>query len=686
MRGITMKSGLFLCLGIMLSSGYLDAEEVTGIQQDQTSAILQAVETWREKWSSGDADGYFSAYAADFHPEKTMSFATWKKHKQSLFHARKDIHVKTVNIHIKDAGDANHVVVSFYQQYNSKAYNSIDNKELTLSRQEGAWKIVRERVIPFPRVEVIADGGANKNTDNPTTDQPTAENPAEAPADQNSDIAVNQISPITPASDVPGTDTPQEKAATAESGHEPAVSQSTNMPDQQPVLTTAKTEQPAVAAEQPDDWNQSADMADLSTIFRDALKNDPELRSSVLETEAQEDIRKQARAGFLPTMSLKASRTETYQNITSSDNVVFAAGKTHFPTNDVTLTLRQPVFHYDALISYRQSETNVKKSQIERAASRQDMIIRVVDAYLTVLFSQDDVTRARAEKSAVEHNLKFVEAKQRAGQASRADVLEARARYGAVQALMVETQDALARSLDGLQMISGHPVVKIASLDATHTLPRPDPEDVGEWVDAAGTDNLKVQAQKMAVDVAEKEVARLQAGHYPTVDLVGRYNYKDTKGTLFGGGSKVGTADVLVELNVPILEGGRVVYKVREAEVRYQQAKQHLEKLRRDAKREARSSFSSAVSGLSKMDALRMAVEAQEGVLQVKQQGMLSGLNTSLEVLDVQRNLFFARREYAKARYDYLKYNLHLKKSVGRLSDSDIETLNHLLHHNGSDS
>jgi len=426
--------------------------------------------------------------------------------------------------------------------------------------------------------------------------------------------------------------------------------------------------------------------ATLSEIYKQAIEHDPKLRASILETQAQIEIKKQSRAAFLPTVSLKVNRTETQQNINSSDNTVFAVSSTRFPTNELTVSLRQPVFHYDSWVGYDQASDNIRKSEVELSAARQDMIIRVIDAYMAVLLGQDDLQRAQAEAGAVESSLRLVKARRSSGQATLADLLEAKARFGSVQAMVIEAKEALANSLNRLQAVSGQRIKRVASLKKGQLLPHPEPWDAEAWEHAAEADNLKVQVQVLVVDVANKEVSRQRAGHYPTIDLVGRYNYRDTKGTLFGGGSKVGTTDVLLEMSVPIFEGGRVYYKTREAEIRHQQAQEDLEELRRSAKQKARSAFSALVSGLARIEALKQAIEAQESVVRLRKQGLRSGLNTNLKVLDAMRDLFFVRRDYAKARYEYLKNTMLLKQASGRLSDEDIAAVNSILGFKRTDS
>jgi outer membrane protein len=62
--------------------------------------------------------------------------------------------------------------------------------------------------------------------------------------------------------------------------------------------------------------------------------------------------------------------------------------------------------------------------------------------------------------------------------------------------------------------------------------------------------------------------------------------------------------------------------------------------------------------------------------LEAKKEGFKSGLFPSLAVTDAERDLYQAKREYAKSQYDYILNSLRLKKAVGLLKEGDIATVN----------
>jgi outer membrane protein len=81
------------------------------------------------------------------------------------------------------------------------------------------------------------------------------------------------------------------------------------------------------------------------------------------------------------------------------------------------------------------------------------------------------------------------------------------------------------------------------------------------------------------------------------------------------------------------------------------------------------------VGGVSLVEALRQSVSSQQSALEAKEAGVRSGVATLLVVLDAQRDLFLARRDYAQARYDYLLNGLRLKQLAGTLSERDLESI-----------
>ena len=179
----------------------------------------------------------------------------------------------------------------------------------------------------------------------------------------------------------------------------------------------------------------------------------------------------------------------------------------------------------------------------------------------------------------------------------------------------------------------------------------------------------------MAVDIAGLESTRQRAGNRPTLNLVGSFTRQDAGGSLYGAGQKSDVADIGLRLNIPLTDGGMTSSLTREAVARNEKAVQEHEMESRRTERLARSAFSSVVASTQTLGALRKAVIAQEGALQLRLEGFNSGLYNVVAVMDAYRLYHAAQRDFLQVRYDYLINRLKLKQAVGTLGRGDLEDI-----------
>jgi outer membrane protein len=196
-------------------------------------------------------------------------------------------------------------------------------------------------------------------------------------------------------------------------------------------------------------------------------------------------------------------------------------------------------------------------------------------------------------------------------------------------------------------------------------------------MEAAIKQNPRVLLQSLVVQVSRQEVLLQKAGHMPTLDLSARLNDRDTEDA--GAVNKAETSELLVRLTIPLYQGGIVSSRTRRAHQLHQKAQQDLTAMQRAVQRSARAAYHGIISAISKVNALAKSVRSQELALLSKREGYRSGLFTTLDVLDAERDVYEVKRDYARARYEYLLNSLGLKHSVGTLSEADLEGVNRWL-------
>lgn len=410
----------------------------------------------------------------------------------------------------------------------------------------------------------------------------------------------------------------------------------------------------------------------LLEVYALALNMDPKFRAVKAEAKASGTVIDQARAGLLPTIKFETEKVTTRQEIINSDNPIYGVGVKTFPTYTRTLSLTQPIFRLDLIQRYNQAESIVQQAQYTVLAAEQDLMLRTVAAYLIVLAAGDSLALATAEREAVGKLLDLTREKRKMGLGTITQLHDAEARFAVTTAREIEARNKLRDARQGLREITGRTIEDVQVLRNDFPLEAPEPAAVEPWIESALTRNLLLQARRAGVEVARKEIDRQRAGHVPNLMMMLSRNRKDAGSTLYGGGSEVDTTDMTFRLTVPIFEGGLTTAVTEEAVYRHQKAQEEFEQEYRSVERAARAAFDGTMNGVNLIQALKQSVVAQQSALEAKSEGYKAGLNTVLPVLDAQRDLYLARRDYAQSRYDYLINRLKLKQTAGTLAETDL--------------
>jgi outer membrane protein len=421
---------------------------------------------------------------------------------------------------------------------------------------------------------------------------------------------------------------------------------------------------------------QTVQAEDLLELWPVAMAQDGKYQSARHRYLADQESINQSRALLLPTVSLLYETKKTDQDINKSDNAVFESGSESYDTTTAGITVTQSIFDYSHWQRYAQSKISVNKAEVEFNLARQELLLRLAESYFLVLERGDQLETVLTEKAAMQKHLELSERKLASGLGRRVDVEDARARYLNALSKEVELQSRLEDSRYGLREVLGSIPKKLLALRPNIELQPPVPDSVDEWITKASQYNLELRALSLSLQVEQKEINALRGEHYPTLDLVYRDFNTDTGGSVFGGGSDVDEADIILQLNVPLYSGGATSSKVRQAIEKRYSVMEDINNKRRVVEREAQDAFSRIRSAIVQIGALEQSVKAQKSLVQSRSRGYRSGKNSILDLLDAQQDLSQAEQALTKARYDYVLNILRLKFAVGDLQEEDLATVN----------
>ena len=416
---------------------------------------------------------------------------------------------------------------------------------------------------------------------------------------------------------------------------------------------------------------------DMMTTYKLAAEQDPTYRAAINIYEAENARLGVARSGILPFLGADAGSTRRSQKNTSNDGIPGLDGEANFNIESWSVQFRQALFDVPAWEVYQQAKVNVEKASLDLTSAQQELIYRVANVYGLALVAEENLRVSEAEKTALAEQLELDKERLNVGLGTVTNLYATESRYNLAISNVIEADFSLRDALVALKELTGQEPgeLKVIAGDKPPLDP-PAPDSVDFWVDTALKNNLDYLASQRSVEIADREVSRIKAGHLPVLGLVARHSNIDADGSLSGSGRLSENTDVALQLDIPLIQGWGVVAGTKEARALYQAVLQEQEGVRRSVDRTSRSAYQAIKSGISRLQALKSAVKAGTSTVEAKREGFKAGVNTNVEVLDAVRDLYFSERDYINAKYQFILSTLQLKRVAGSLKVTDLEVVN----------
>jgi TolC family type I secretion outer membrane protein len=419
-----------------------------------------------------------------------------------------------------------------------------------------------------------------------------------------------------------------------------------------------------------------AAIENLASLYQKALEYDAQYRDAVANTEADREEINKARSLFMPKVQLTANVGQGVTDRTAQTLVGEVETHSDYNIKNYALSIKQPLFNKEAMASYRGTQAFVKGKEALLEKENSTLITRIATTYFETLYAQEMIMVTRNKIEAVQQQLDQAHRRYEHGEGTVTEISEAQANLDLAQAELIDAKNALDTYIQTLSDITGQTVEQVAALNPDR-LPTSMPESaqLEDWLRDAENNNPDITSARYALEAARQDVERKQAGHYPTLDLVGvrSYSENDNNNTI---GLSFDTTTVALQLNMPIFAGGYTSASVRQARDREQAAEEQLKLRTRNTNAAIKKYFNSIQGGLLAIEAYEQAVKSGETALEGTQKGFSAGLRTNIEVLNAQQKLYSSRLDLSKARYMLVNDIVNIKQTAGLLDLEQLQSLN----------
>ena len=415
---------------------------------------------------------------------------------------------------------------------------------------------------------------------------------------------------------------------------------------------------------------QGPGAAPLTITLQDALQrarlNDPQYRSALTDLGVAREDRVQARAGLLPNLNYNTSfvYTEGTGPLPESCRLSATCPATRFIANNgVHEYISQADVHQGISLTnfadYRRAAAALAQARAKAEIATRGLVVTVTQSYYGLVVAQRKYATAQRAAAEAARFLDIGQKLETGGEVAHADVIKARIQAQQQQRDLQEAQLDMERTRLDLAVL----LFADFNLDFTvvDDLQTPEPLPTFAEAEAAGKkNNPELRAALAGYEVANHEVTAAWGGLLPSLSMDYFYGIDSNKFALRADGIRNLGYSTVATLQIPVFSWGSDRSKLKQAELRRDQAHVELTYAQRQLLGHLRQYYSEAETSRSEMESLASSAELAAESMRLTTLRYQAGESTVLEVVDAQNTLTQARNAYddGQSRYRVAVANL----------------------------
>ena len=407
-------------------------------------------------------------------------------------------------------------------------------------------------------------------------------------------------------------------------------------------------------------WRDFFADARLQQIVAIALKNNRDLRVSMLNVAAARSQYQITRAELLPTLDAVGSQTKSR---TPKDLSLF--GQTISNQYSVGVNASWEIDFFGRIQSLKDQALEQYFALAEtRKAAEISLVSQVADQYLTMLSDDDQLTVTRNTLKTADESYRITKLQFDNGVGTELDVRQAQ---GIQQQAAANLQSQLrlrAQAENALVLLIGEPL----PADLPPGLPL-DSQNLLTDIPAGLPSDLLIRRPDIAsaehsLLAANANIGAARAAFFPKISLTGSFGtLAPSLGTLFKPGSAAWS--FAPQISIPIFEGGTNIANLDLAQIQKRIEIANYEKAIQTAFREVADGLAARGTYDEQIKALELFVKSQARGLELSDMRYRNGVDSYLSVLTAQTNLYTAQQLLITARLNRATNLVDLYRELG---------------------
>lgn len=372
------------------------------------------------------------------------------------------------------------------------------------------------------------------------------------------------------------------------------------------------------------------------------LENHPRIEAAKQTVKSLEEGLRVSQKSWFPGLSVTGNQAkEDRNNVSGTDDV-------HIKSNELKLTLTQPVYHFGSKSAATQiSRLSLAQAEKTLELTRQSLILEIGAAQMGVSTAIEKLRYAKRSLTNLQKQTKLEGIRVKSGAGVSTDVLQAKVQLAGAKARLVAAEGQLNTQENRYLAVFGelqNEFLKSRKL----RLPAEDlPEDVEEALEIARKNNFQLQTLEDAVSLSKASLSQIKADQiWPKIDFTVDKSFKENVGGTRGKAQEY-VAKLQFTYNFNL--GFSAVNNIDAARANYLAAQKQLDDARRLIDEAVRNAFVAYKQALQNAILLREQADLSKAFLELARKERKLGKRSLLEILSGETAEINSRSDSAEA-------------------------------------
>ncbi len=414
---------------------------------------------------------------------------------------------------------------------------------------------------------------------------------------------------------------------------------------------------------------RQANLYTLQESISEALVNNHGLRAQQETIHQAENALRQARAGFLPKLSMnysynRQSEQRLFRSTIPGGGSIATSSRDNYQWRG---SVTQPLFTGFALLSsYDLARLGVDESEMGLELEELDLALRVKEAYFNILIADKSIEVAEKDVTARQSSLKVARSFHEVGMIPINEVLRAEVELANAEQNLVKARNAARLARCVFNTVLSRPVNATAEVEDILAY-QPAAADYEGYATEALEKRPEIRLLDNAILQSDQQIRLAKSQNYPEVALVYDYIKEGDDPDVSGGAfHDANRWQVTAAMTWTFWEWGKTLYSVKQTESLRSQLIKNKSALEDSVRLEVKRALLDLLTATENIPTTQKAVTQGEENLRVNEERYKAQVTTITDVLEAQTLLTQARVNHFRALYDHNLAKARLERAVGK--------------------